>query len=248
VTQFGDGAHSAVGRPQLPCDQRLYVIGDVHGRADLLDRLARSIELDRTGSRSSACTVFLGDYIDRGPKSAEVLGRLAMRDWPLPFLALRGNHEQMLLRFLNEPTYLKAWRHYGGLETLLSFGINAVKALDAAAFDDARRALEARLPPSVLDFVTSTPAHYELGDYYFCHAGIRPGLPLADQNDADLMWIREEFTNSNIQHEKIIVHGHTPVERPEIWSNRINIDTGAYITGVLTCLVLEGTSQRFLTA
>lgn len=234
-------------RPSLPQGRRLYVIGDVHGRDDLLAQLVREIESDLTGCSQDAETIFLGDYVDRGPRSADVLQRLTAGDWPLPFVALRGNHEQMLLRFLNDATYLKAWRHFGGLETLLSFGINGPKALEAGAYDDAQRELKSRLSPSTMEFLATIPTSSQLGDYFFCHAGIRPGVALANQKDDDLLWIRDEFTMSQVQHEKIVVHGHTPVEKPEIRSNRINIDTGAYISGVLTCLVLEGCSQRFLT-
>jgi serine/threonine protein phosphatase 1 len=237
-----------MGVSLLPADdRRLYVIGDVHGRDDLLAQLARRIELDVTGSGQNAITIFLGDYIDRGPKSADVLHRLAARDWPLPFIALRGNHEQMLLRFLDDASYLKAWRHFGGLETLFSFGINGLKALETSACAETQREFKMRLSPAQLDFITGTPTSYQLGDYYFCHAGIRPGTPLADQKDDDLLWIREEFTTSEVQHEKMIVHGHTSVEKAEIRHNRINIDTGAYITGVLTCLVLAHGNRRFLT-
>lgn len=227
-------------------ERRLYAIGDIHGRADLLDRLAGSIATDCAGYPQGALTIFLGDYIDRGPKSADVLERLSAEDWPVPFIALRGNHEQMLLRFLKDATYLDAWRRFGGLETLSSFGINGMHALDRASAEEVQRELVLRLPPSLLEFLVSTPTHCQTGRYYFCHAGIRPGVPLAQQTDKDLLWIREAFTDSQVQHEKTIVHGHTPVEEPEVRKNRINIDTGAYMTGVLTCLVLQGEEMRFL--
>jgi len=231
----------------IPEGRRLYVIGDVHGRRDLLDRLAQAIRSDLAAepARDPLC-IFLGDYIDRGPHSAEVLERLSTNDWPLPFVALRGNHEQMLLTFLDDENYLEAWRHFGGLETLYSFGIDVHKVLQTSAFGDAQHRLKELLPASTIDFIAATPSSYQLGDYYFCHAGIRPGIALADQREQDLLWIREEFTESSAEHEKIIVHGHTPVEQPEVKFNRINIDTGAYITGTLTCLVLEDNVQRFL--
>jgi serine/threonine protein phosphatase 1 len=231
----------------IPEGRRLYVIGDVHGRSDLLDRVGKLIgsDLAEEPARQPLC-IFLGDYVDRGPRSAEVLQRLATQDWPLPFVALRGNHEQMLLRFLNDEAYLEAWQQFGGLETLFSFGIDVHKVLQASAFAEAQHRLKALLPTSTIDFVAAMPSSFQLGDYYFCHAGIRPGVALADQRDEDLLWIRGDFTGSAAEHEKIIVHGHTPVERPEVKFNRINIDTGAYITGTLTCLVLEDDRLRFL--
>jgi serine/threonine protein phosphatase 1 len=188
----------------------------------------------------------LGDYVDRGPRSAEVLQRLASKDWPVPFVALLGNHEQMLLKFLNDETYLEAWQHFGGLETLYSFGIDVRKVVQTSAFAEAQHQLKGLLPKSTRDFIAAMPCSYQLGDYYFCHAGIRPGIALADQRAEDLLWIRGDFTESTAEHEKIIVHGHTPVEQPEVRVNRINIDTGAYITGTLTCLVLEENKRRFL--
>jgi predicted MPP superfamily phosphohydrolase len=238
---------ATVDAASIPAGHRLYVIGDVHGRSDLLDALANIIEKDAAASLGpeTGC-IFLGDYIDRGPHSKKVLDRLAAQDWPLPFLALRGNHEEMLLRFLTDASYLSAWQRYGGLETLYSYGIDVQKVMKAQAFDSAQEALLAAMPQEVVDFVAATPNSYMLGDYFFCHAGIRPGIALAEQREEDLLWIREEFVDSTAEHEKVIVHGHTPAERPEVKLNRINVDTGAYITGTLTCLVLEADQQRFL--
>lgn len=231
----------------IPKGQRLYVIGDVHGRSDLLDRIAHMIEKDAAAKPCpDASCIFLGDYIDRGPGSNAVLTRLAAKDWPLSFKALCGNHEQMLLRFLNDATYLEAWQRFGGLETLYSFGIDVNKVKQESAYQDAQDRLVELLPEPVIGFISSAPSSHEVGDYFFCHAGIRPGVALADQREEDLLWIRDEFIESTAQHEKVIVHGHTPVEEPENKFNRINIDTGAYITGTLTCLVLEENERRFL--
>lgn len=244
-------SHSAVAArldaASIPARHRLYVIGDVHGRSDLLETLAQKIESDAAAAHGleTGC-IFLGDYIDRGPHSKEVLARLAARDWPLPFLPLRGNHEEMLLRFLTDANYLGAWQRYGGLETLYSYGIDVHKVMQEEDYEAAQEALLAVLPQKVIDFVGAMPSSYLLGDYFFCHAGIRPGIALAEQADEDLLWIRDEFVESTVEFEKIIVHGHTPTEQPEVRLNRINIDTGAYITGTLTCLVLENDQQRFL--
>jgi serine/threonine protein phosphatase 1 len=228
---------------------RVYAIGDVHGCASLLSRLAERIAADlSTSPIPTAQAVFLGDYIDRGPASAAILSRLSQRDFPVPFVALRGNHEQMLLRFLDEPQYLDSWRQFGGLETLHSFGISVSNQLDTASYDVARERLARSITSEVRQFIDETVSHHEIGDYYFCHAGVRPGTPLDAQRDQDLLWIRDDFLSSTADYGKIIVHGHTPVEAPEFHPNRINIDTGAYLTGVLTCLVLEGTTRRLLTS
>lgn len=231
----------------VPDGQRLYVIGDVHGRKDLLDRIAYDIKSDLASApvKRPFC-ILLGDYIDRGPDSAGVLALLSVGDFPVPFVALRGNHEQMLLTFLHDETYLEAWRRFGGLETLHSFGIDVQKARQPSGYAEIQRQLRAALPPAALKFVAETQTSCQVGDYYFCHAGIRPGIALAAQRDEDLVSIRDEFVRSHADHGKIIVHGHTPVEQPEVKANRINIDTGAYITGTLTCLVLERDTRRFL--
>jgi serine/threonine protein phosphatase 1 len=245
---LGFGTKSAERpRPSLPEGQRLYVVGDIHGRQDLLDRIARDIVADLSGNRHPRpLAVLLGDYIDRGPNSAGVLSQLAARNFPVPFVALRGNHEQMLLDFLEDEHCLESWRHFGGLETLHSFGIDVQKARQVSGFADARRQLAASIPQSVAKFLVSTASKYQLGDYFFCHAGVRPGIALDAQRDEDLLWIREDFVNSDVDHGKVVVHGHTPVEQPDVRENRINIDTGAYATGRLTCLVLQGDTRRFI--
>ena len=226
---------------------RIYAIGDVHGCAPQLHQLAHLIEADlRNSPVPTSLTIFLGDYIDRGPDSAGVLKRLAAGDFPTPFLGLRGNHEQMLLRFLEDAQYLNAWREFGGRETLHSYGIPVADLFTEKNFEAIQQRLRELLPREVLDFLHGTRSNYEIENYFFCHAGVRPGVPLGSQRDEDLMWIRDEFVNSSADFGKVIVHGHTPVEQPEVRPNRINIDTGAYLTGVLTCLVLEGTSRRFL--
>jgi serine/threonine protein phosphatase 1 len=245
---LGKAGPSAPGRTaSVPEGRRLYVIGDIHGRRDLLDRIADAIAADvALGAPRETLAVLLGDYIDRGPDSAGVLARLSSRDFPIPFVALRGNHEQMLLDFLEDERCLEAWRHFGGLETLHSFGIDVQKARQVSGFAEAQHRLKEVLDPRMERFLAATASYYVAGDYYFCHAGIRPGIPLAEQRDSDLLWIREEFVASSANHGKIIVHGHTPVEAPDVRENRINIDTGAYATGRLTCLVLERDTRRLL--
>jgi serine/threonine protein phosphatase 1 len=234
-------------KSSLPERDRLYVIGDIHGRADLLDGVIESIRRD-VGVRPPAnpLTVTLGDYIDRGPDSRGVLDRLSHNPFPTEFIALRGNHEDLMLAFLDDPTVADHWRHIGGLETLHSYGIAVGPLMRGRNYEAAAEALRAALPQTHRDFLASLAMSQIVGDYFFCHAGIRPGVALERQSDEDLLWIREPFLESRIDFGKIIVHGHTPTELPEVLPNRINLDTGAFMTGRLTCAVIEGDRIRFL--
>jgi len=233
----------------VPTGVRVYAIGDIHGCSGLLDRLLATIEREISAHPApEPMIVFLGDYIDRGPRSADVLSRLAHGSLTTPTVALRGNHEEMLLRFLGDPTYLGAWRQFGGLETLHSFGIDVSHLLSEDDYQRARTQLQSMLSPELVAFIGETKMHVSVGDYFFCHAGVRPGVTLSAQRPEDLLWIRDEFLASSADHGKVIVHGHSPVEQPELKPNRINVDTGAYLTGVLTCVVLEGNTRRFLTS
>ena len=230
----------------LPAGLRIYAIGDIHGRLDLLDRLFAQIRDDLETAPASTLTIFLGDYVDRGKDGAGVLERLSRGEAPTPFCALRGNHEDVLLRFLEDKSLLESWRQYGGLETLHSYGVNVSEAMRGRGFDAARRSLLERMPETHRAFLEQTQLSAAHGDYFFAHAGVRPGVPLDRQSGDDLMWIREEFLRFCGKHEKFVVHGHTPVPAPEVESNRINVDTGAFATSVLTALVLEGADRRFL--
>ncbi len=232
---------------RVPEGQIVYAIGDIHGCLAELDAVLGRIAEDIASTPQCAPTlVLLGDYIDRGPNSAGVLERLAGSELPAPVVALRGNHEQMLERFLDNARFLDQWRQFGGLETLHSFGVPVHGIRSGEQYEEAQSLLRTRLRPDILAFLASTRTHHVLGDYFFCHAGIRPGIPLERQSEADLLWIREDFLKSNADHGKMIVHGHSPVEHAEMHPNRINIDTGAYLTGSLTCLVLEGEMRRLL--
>jgi serine/threonine protein phosphatase 1 len=241
------GAASMPAREGLPEGLRIYAVGDIHGRVDLLRIILAMIaaDLDKNPC-GSAVEVFLGDYIDRGPSSREVIETLLTH----PAVAgerhcLRGNHEQAMLDFLHEPGVLADWSRFGGLETLLSYGLAPRLPV---SLNDARRlrdALAAALPAAHLGFLQGTELSYARGGYFFAHAGIKPGLALETQREDDLLWIREPFLHSQRDHGKIIIHGHTPSEEPEVMSNRINVDTGAFLTGRLTCLVLEGQGMRF---
>jgi serine/threonine protein phosphatase 1 len=233
--------------PAVPDGARVYAVGDVHGRDDLLDQIAAAIEGDLATAPATVVTVFLGDYVDRGPHSADVVERLASGRFPTPIRTLRGNHEHTMLRFLDKPEELDQWRNFGGLETLHSYGVDVSRAMRGEGYDEAREALAAALPSAHRRFLEETELCATYGDYFFCHAGVRPGVPLDRQSAEDLMWIRDDFLRSGRSFGKVVVHGHTPVAAPEWTANRINIDTGAFATSLLTCLALEGVERRFLT-
>jgi serine/threonine protein phosphatase 1 len=225
----------------------VYCIGDIHGRDDLLREMAENVEADKkTRSFDNAATVFLGDYIDRGPGSMRVVERLAKGEWPTPIIALAGNHEDFLMSFLDDAGFLTFWRAQGGLQTLHSYGVNVGPAMTGRDFAEIQTAFRDRFPKQHRDFLEALEISTSIGDYFFCHAGVRPGLALDRQNRDDLLNIREPFLSSEAEHGKLIVHGHTPALAPEICPNRIGIDTAAYATGRLTCLALEKNAQRFL--
>jgi predicted MPP superfamily phosphohydrolase len=225
---------------------RVYAIGDIHGRLDLLERAIAAIREDIGEAGPDAVTVTLGDYIDRGPTSRGVIERLASNPFPTPYVALKGNHETLLEGFLKDPATGEYWRRLGGLETLHSYGVPVPDFMRGKNYAEAAEKLRAALPAHHLEFLQSLKTSLSHGEYFFCHAGVRPGIPLAQQNDEDLMWIRDEFLSSRQDFGQIIVHGHTPVDAPDVRMNRINIDTGAFASGRLTCVVLDGSGHRFL--
>jgi serine/threonine protein phosphatase 1 len=161
-------------------------------------------------------------------------------------VCLKGNHETLVTHFLTDPTILSQWKNVGGLTTLMSYGVVAQMSVDETGLEDLAAEFVQRFPDTHRRFVSGLPIAFTCGDFLFVHAGVRPGIALAEQRERDLLWIREEFLLHRDRYGKIIVHGHTPVMAPEILSNRINIDTGAYATGQLTCLVLDGDEMRFL--
>lgn len=232
--------------PSLPSGARAYAVGDIHGRLDLLDDLAERIRADLISAPAEVVTIFLGDYVDRGPASAGVLDRLSRGDFPTPICALRGNHEEVLMRFLDNEIALDALRGFGGTEMLRSYGVDVTAAIQGVGYDIARKSLLARMPAEHRRFLEGTRFAASLGDYFFCHAGVRPGIALNKQSAKDLLWIREDFLRYDGSWGKTIVHGHTPVARPQLLANRINVDTGAFATSILTALVLEGASRRFI--
>ncbi|CAO3403573.1 metallophosphoesterase family protein [Azospirillum palustre] len=230
----------------------VYAIGDVHGCLGQLDELLDRVRADagRQPDGMQRWLIFLGDYIDRGPDSAGVIERLVSLSMPgfsLRFLI--GNHEQAMLEFLRDPVSGQDWLQFGGVATLASYGVTALHNLDDPVhLALLRDGLCRRLPPSHRVFLESLAPLTIIGDYAFVHAGIRPGLPLADQNQNDLCRIREPFLDFVGPHEKRIVHGHSISPFPEARYNRIGIDTGAYAGGPLTSVVLHGTMIRFIQA
>ncbi|MEA2993189.1 MAG: serine/threonine protein phosphatase 1 [Alphaproteobacteria bacterium] len=231
----------------LPEQSRIYAIGDIHGRSDLVDRIAAEISRDLQADPAERClTVTIGDYIDRGPDSRGVLDRLVCNPFPTELVALKGNHEYLFETFLRDPSIADDWRRVGGLETLHSYGVAVAPLMMGKNYHEAAEALRLVLPPAHLEFLGSLKTSLIVGKYFLCHAGVRPGVPLNQQSEEDLLWIRAPFLESKADFGKIVVHGHTPTEKPEVLPNRINIDTAAFMTGRLTCAVLEAERVRFL--
>ncbi|MBF0427824.1 MAG: serine/threonine protein phosphatase [Magnetococcales bacterium] len=236
--------------PTLPDGVRLYAVGDIHGRADLLRRIHTLIAEDEaeTSVLQRKIIVYLGDYIDRGDDSKGVIDLLL--DEPLlgyERVFLKGNHEAEFQDFLVNPTAGHVWTQYGGLSTALSYQVRVPGRVSAEQrMRELRDQMLEAVPQNHHSFFTSLRFRYELGDFFFVHAGIRPGLPLGQQKPPDLLWIREPFLTYKGRLEKMVVHGHSITELPFVSHNRIGIDTGAYHSGHLTCLVLEGATRRFL--
>jgi len=230
-------------------DTVIYAIGDIHGRLDLLSELHERILADAEGRHAAKRRlIYLGDYVSRGPESRAVVERV--RSWkPGGFscVMLRGNHEELLLRYLDGD--LSAGRHwfdFGGLETLAAYGVRSHGGYNDGDLEDLRRRFDAALPAAHRDFFRGLQVSHRVGHYFFVHGGVRPGIALEDQRAQDCIWIRGEFLSSDAEHGAIVVHGHSISEAPELLNNRIGIDTGAYRSGVLTCLVLDADKREFL--
>ncbi|HEY3694295.1 metallophosphoesterase family protein [Phenylobacterium sp.] len=228
----------------------VYAIGDVHGCYDLLRALLARIAADyaERDCRQRPILVFLGDYVDRGPQSAKVLEALV---WlrgrrEIELHLLKGNHEQALLAFLDQPETGANWLPYGGAETIAAYGVRPPGSEEGAgAYARVRDDLLERMPAAHLRLLQQLQPMVVIGDYAFVHAGIRPGKPLARQSEDDLLWIRQGFLEAPGPHEKVIVHGHTWLdERPQLHEHRLGVDTGAYVTGVLTAIMLRDAGER----
>jgi serine/threonine protein phosphatase 1 len=233
--------------PRLPGGVRVYAVGDVHGRADLLAQLLSQIDSHVVQNPVlRPIEVFVGDYVDRGLNSRGVIDLLISRRNSHETIFLKGNHEKYILDFLRDPKTLNHWRHYGGLETLLSYGLRPQTESNSTDQEELARTFADRLPREHLLFLSCLVTSFTCGDFFFVHAGVKPGIPLDQQAEKNLLGIRDEFLRSKVDFGKYIVHGHTPVGEPDIRSNRANIDTGAFVTGRLTCLVIEGERMQIL--
>ena len=250
------GATGSQAPSRTPPATVVYAIGDIHGRRDLLEALLQGIEQDSQSRPADRfVVVFLGDYLSRGNDSYAVVEKVmswrpSMRG-STEVIALQGNHEELALRFLQgEMEAGRHWFDYDGLDALADYG---VVAADPGARDDGslqflRERFAQALPQEHLAFFQALAVSHREQDYHFVHAGVRPGVPLAEQNAHDQIWIRKRFLESELDHGAIVVHGHSIVPAPQVRRNRIAIDTGAYASGVLTCLVLDGTQRAFLQA
>jgi serine/threonine protein phosphatase 1 len=246
-----------IAAPEGVC---LYAVGDIHGRRDLLDQLMELIreDADKLPEGIKPQIIFLGDYIDRGLKSRDVIDFFtsggADRFDPI---YLMGNHEEALLRFLQEASFGNQWARYGGAETLYSYGLappnqraslNSHEEMSAArdAWSRVWSEFRSRLPAEHLAFFQSLKPYHIAGDYLFVHAGLRPGVELDQQSIRDMLWIREEFLDDRAHFPQMVVHGHTPMDSVHRDARRIGLDTGAFLTGRLTAARLTGTDVAFL--
>lgn len=235
--------------PSIEEGKRIYAIGDIHGRFDLLEALLGTIkeDIDREPLSGQVHLVFVGDLIDRGPDSKAVVSKVRELCQTTPCTALMGNHEEILVSILEgNIDALGFFLRLGGYETLLSYGVDR-SLLDNGSDNEILAAMRERIPDDHQAFLRGMPSAYGSGDYLFVHAGIRPGVPLDAQSENDLHWIRQDFLKSKANHGKIIIHGHTISPEIDERANRIGIDTGAYSTGHLSAIALEGIARWYLT-
>jgi serine/threonine protein phosphatase 1 len=231
----------------VPEGVRVYAVGDVHGCLGHLDRLLDLIDGDLAGCALTSRLVLLGDLVDRGPDSAGVIDRLIERELPTDGVdCIMGNHEEVMLDCLAGRVELfDSWLRYGGVQTLESYGLSVAGILSPTF--DVRIELERAIPPRHVQFLQSMKDYVRIGDYLFVHAGIRPDVPLDRQSGRDLRWIRQGFLDDTTDHAMMVVHGHTIVQEVDFRPNRIAVDTGCYVSGQLSALVLEARKTRVLT-
>jgi len=243
---------SAPAAPRTPDGTVVWAIGDMHGRLDLLKPLVEAIMADAAGSAAGRkVVIFLGDYVDRGSDSRGVIRYLV--DVPqgcgIEWRFLKGNHEEAMLDFLEDPSAGARWCEYGGDATLRSYGLrppNLTHKVEAWARVSAD--LDHKLSPPERTFLEGLELSLSIGDYFFAHAGARPGAPLDRQSAHDLMWVRNSFLDSPVAFEKVVVHGHTPTRKVHIDHRRIGVDTKAYASGVLSAVRLEGSDRAVMQA
>lgn len=235
----------------IPEGQRVYAIGDIHGEYDLLQKMHENIAIDMAKHDQMTVTiVYLGDYVDRGLQSYEVLDDLCMRhdlDDGVNRIFLLGNHEKGMLTYTENVHSGMGWLEWGGLETLKSYGVKArFSTFMISELEKARLELNQNIPQRHLQFLNMLKTSFTIGDFFFAHAGVNPSVPFDRQNADELIMIREPFLSYNKPLEKCVVHGHTIYPEPQVKPHRIGIDTGAHAYGTLTALVLEGNSHRFI--
>ncbi|TAD83952.1 MAG: serine/threonine protein phosphatase [Sphingomonadales bacterium] len=235
-------------RPVVPAGSRYYAIGDIHGRLDLFEVMIAAVEAEIAAAPGlDHHIILLGDLVDRGPDSAGVVARTHAWQQNRNVRVLAGNHEEMFLAAFDRPEALRHFLKHGGRETILSYGLST-RQLAEMSLEELFERLPQIVPQATRDYVAAFETMIRAGDYVFVHAGIDPSVPLAEQKRSDLLWIRERFLNHEGPLEKVVVHGHTIFDHVMDCGNRIGIDTGAFRSGVLTALVLEGDQRRILQA
>lgn len=234
--------------PSIPSGERVYAVGDIHGRLDLFKDLIRIIETDDASRpRARTTIVLLGDLIDRGPDSAGVVERARQWGQQREVQFIQGNHEEMLLVSREDTDALRSFLKFGGLETMVSYGISE-ETVASVEIEELQRLMTAAIPQADFDFLEGFEKMVRIGDYLFVHAGVRPNTPLEHQMGRDCRWIREPFLSHRGDFGAFVVHGHTITHEPDVCDNRIGIDTGAFVHGTLTAIGLQGTERWFLTA
>lgn len=238
--------HPQAPLPCVPEGERHYLIGDIHGRLDLFRAMVAAIEDDDASRQpSNTLVILLGDLVDRGPDSAGVVA--LARDWQSQreVRILAGNHEQMMLDAFEKPEILRHFLKHGGRETIFSYGLSK-KQFNAMTLEELFANLPKLISKSERDYIASFEEYIVAGDYLYVHAGIDPKVPIAEQKRADLLWIRDRFLSHEGPLDKVVVHGHTIFNKVMDCGNRIGIDTGAFRSGVLSALVLEGDQRRII--
>lgn len=232
----------------VPPGERVYAVGDIHGRSDLFVPLIEAIEADdRSRTPADTTIVLLGDLVDRGPDSAGVIAAARRLGARRKVRIVWGNHEEMFLRCFDDLELLRHFLRFGGRETVMSYPLD-MERWNAASHEEAQAIMRAVVPEADLEFIRGFEDAIVIGDYVFVHAGIAPGIPIEEQDQQDLRWIRQPFLNHSGDHGFVVVHGHTITPEPVIRANRIGIDTGAYTSGRLTALALEGTERWLIEA
>ena len=247
-SRFRRKAVEEVRQPSVPAGRRVYAIGDIHGRDDLFAELLEKIADDNNRrDPADVSIILLGDLVDRGPQSRQVVARaMALSRQGPDVHLLMGNHEEVFLKALGgDPKLMRYFVRIGGAPTIHSYGLEG-EAYEQLTFEELAEAFPPLVPQSHVQFLSAAEDRIIVGDYLFVHAGIRPGVPLDEQRVGDLRWIRDEFLDDQDDHGYVVVHGHTIFPEVQERTNRIGIDTGAYGSGVLTALCLEGSERWYI--